>query len=960
MRHRLPGSSILGPVSDLATVALLLAPLVVAAAITAGLVALAGRVMAWSWYLALVLSPVIYVVWLWVFLVLSGLIVGAIGRRHPKPRFRAIPGQTHVRAVLKDDLGVITAIVCYRRLALVQGLPFIHVISAMPLFFRTVLRAYSPSATIGHGGVSWGVIYDPDLTSIGDQVVIGGGAVVVAHSLSMRPDGGLVYVSAPIRIGNRATIGGESRVGLGCTIEDDAIVEPGAVVAALTHIPAGEVWGGNPARFRRKRDDLGPARSPADQPVASVMQPNGAYSAAPDDLRRLVISALSLDERETPADLSSDTCTVWDSLGQLAIAAAIFDRYGVTVAEDDIYKLRSLHDVDDAIQGRLVPATREHEDGVDAPVTQPGEYLPLPDDLEMLPLLDHQAATRAIAARHDPPVATTQQIPVTVAATFVAQPLAPALRLWGGVMGFDIDCRFADYDQIVQTLLDPSGPFANGLSVVNVVLARPEDLWAGNEADTTARLDQIVAALGQSVAARGASELLVGTLPPAVSAFSPLANADTAWLRHQWHTRIGGLPGVGWFDFAEVVEHIGVERARDSASESLSRAPYSPLLYQELGIALARHVRSRRRSPAKVIAVDCDNTLWGGVVGEVGLDGIELGEDGPGRAYQLFQQQLKRLKERGILLAVVSRNEEADVLEVFERHPGMVLRPADIATWSVNWRHKSENLRSLAEEMNLGLDSFVFLDDDPAVRAEVAARAPEVHVVPLPSRATGYAEALARLWLFDGAQATDVDAARTQMMQEEGRRKRESTAAASIDEFLAGLDLRVEMRPPEDTEWARVAQLTQRTNQFNLSLKRRTVEEVRALAGEEAVLVLKAADRFGDYGLVGVVFVRPPDAARSAEIDTLLMSCRALGRGVEDAFLAGMAALAAGQGATTLVAPYVEGKRNAMVLDYLRRSGFTEQGSGAWTLSIVDPPSLPAHVQFDSPLLVTTGAPGGN
>ena len=142
MRHRLPGSSILGPVSDLATVALLLAPLVVAAAITAGLVALAGRVMAWSGYLALVLSPVIYVVWLWVFLVLSGLIVGAIGRRHPKPRFRAIPGQTHVRAVLKDDLGVITAIVCYRRLALVQGLPFIHVISAMPLFFRTVLRAY--------------------------------------------------------------------------------------------------------------------------------------------------------------------------------------------------------------------------------------------------------------------------------------------------------------------------------------------------------------------------------------------------------------------------------------------------------------------------------------------------------------------------------------------------------------------------------------------------------------------------------------------------------------------------------------------------------------------------------------------------------------------------------------------------------------------------------------------------
>lgn len=960
MHSRLPGRSIVTLLSDVVTVAFLVLPMMLAAAGVAGLVALARLAVPLRWYVALIAAPALYVVWLFLYLLLSAATISSVGRRFPKPRFRAVPPGVRVRDAVREDLGVVTAVICYRRLAIVHGLPFSYVLGSMPGFSRLAMRAYAPSVSAGRAFVSWGRIYDPDLTEVGDNVVIGGGAAIVAHGMSTRPDGSIVYVSAPIRIGNRVTIGGESRVALGCVIEDDAIVEPGAIVAAMTHIPAGEVWGGNPAQFRRKRDDFGATESGAETALANgVMQPDGASATPADELRQLVLGALDLDEASAPSDLSSETCSAWDSLGQLVIAAAIFDRYGVVVGEDDIYRLRTLRDVDDAINGRVAPmgdSVAASPNGVKQP--RPVDLPSLPDDLELLPLLDHQQATRALAARTGCPASDAHRVSVAVAATFVAEPLAPSLRLWAGAFGFDIDCRFAGYDQVVQSLL--GGELSANRTGVNVVLARPEDLWTGSQADTRERVGQIVVALRQFVDAGPLSgELLVGTLPPVVSAMTPIDRADAEWLRQEWRARVGEVGGLALFDFAGVVERVGIERARDSSGEILSRLPYSPLLCQELGIALARHIRSRRRSPAKVIAIDCDNTLWGGVVGEVGLDGIELGPDGRGRAWQLFQRELKRLKERGILLAVVSRNEEADVLEVFERHPEMVLRPDDIAAWSVNWSHKSENLRALAEEMNLGLDSFVFLDDDPAVRTEVATRAPEVHVVPLPDSPSGYVEALERLWLFDGAQATAVDAARTRMMQEEGRRKRESRSAASLEEFLAGLELRVEMRPPEDVDWARVAQLTQRTNQFNLSLKRRTIEEVRMLAGEAAVLVLKAADRFGDYGLVGVAVVCSPDAAGAAEVDTLLMSCRALGRGVEDAFLAGMAALAAGQGATRLVAPYIEGKRNAMVLDYLRRSGFAEEEPGRWVLPIDRPPALPAHVTFVGPALAPagTGAP---
>jgi FkbH-like protein len=909
---------------------------------------LAAGAASWEWYVWVIVTPLLYLCWLVVFLAVSALICGAMGRRHPKPRHAVVlPGPLRDA---KEIGGLLTAIACYRRLAILDSVPLVTVLSQFRFFRTLVLRAYSPSVHIGRNVINMGRLYDPDLTELGDGAILGGRSAVVAHSMVIRGDGALVFVSAPVKIGERATIGGEARVGLGCVVGDDAVVELGAVVEPFTRIPPGEVWGGNPARLLRRREDVqaaGPA--PAETVAPAPAERDRGSDAAPsrDQARRLVVEALGLTPEDAAEDLSTATCPLWDSLGQVAIAAAIFDRYGIAVDGADVFRLKSLDDVMVAVgaAGSESPtddATRllRPPVGSDAPTPV------LPDDLEMLPLMDSQAATRALSLSLDGTARAGTPLRVTIAASFTAQPIEQALKLWGRAFGLEIDCRFAGYGQIVQTLLDRNGPPAPSGGEVTVVLTRPEDLSPEPSA-AQAELDQTVDAVEQAAARRAPdSRLLVGTLPPLVSSFTTIDRHESEAMRDRWRGRLAEIAGIELFDFSHVVERVGIENARSSQAEVHARAGYSPRLHQELAIDLVRQIVSARGRPAKVVALDCDNTLWGGVVGEVGLEGLELGPDGPGRSFQLFQQYLKRLKELGLLLVVVSRNEEHDVREVFSHHPGMVLGVEDIAAWRVNWEHKSENLRELADELNLGLDSFVLVDDDPATRMEVKTRVPEVHVVPLPDDPAAYCETLDRLWLFDGAQATAEDATRTEKARQEERRREERGSAVSLEEFLERLELEVDLRLPGVDDWPRVAQLTQRTNQFNLSLKRRTLEEVKALDAESVVLVLAARDRFGDYGSVGVCVLRSGDDPDCWELDTLLMSCRALGRGVEDAFLHGIAATAAGKGATSLVAPYLRGPRNAQIKAFLAGAGFDEIQPDLWKLPIASLPPLPRHVRL--------------
>lgn len=843
----------------------------------------------------------------------------------------------------KEDLGIVTAVACYRRAMILTRLPLVSMLEQTSIFRDVVLRAFSPSVHIGKPSFILGVLEDPDLTNIGDSVVVGAGSVISGHAVSMRQDGFLVYLSAPVSIGHRVTVGGNSRIAMGSDIGDDAVIEAGSVLPPFAKVPDGEVWGGNPAVFQR-------ARRAGDSPDVSTVGAKAvpaepARKSSDEEARQLVASALRLPPDEVTGNLSAHTCASWDSLGQVAIAAAIFNRFGVAVNAAEVYRISTLPDVANVISGRGLAHTVETR----------GSATALPKDCELLPLMDRESSTRALAALYEGTPFVGLRIPVVIAASFTAQPLAPSVKLWGQAFGFDLDCQFAGYNQIVQTLLGHSSEFAANRDGVNVLLLRVEDLSLENEQKAFEHVNGILGAIGKFTAGNpDGSPLLVGQLPPLVSTFTAADPSLIESIRNHWRTQLEQMRGVRLLDFARIVEKIGVSNAGSSDGEAISRVPYSPRVYQELGIELVRTIRASRKSPAKVIAVDCDNTLWGGVLGEVGPDGITLGSDGPGRSFMLFQKRLKALQQKGVLLAVVSRNELADVRNVFDHHPGMVLRSADIAAWRVNWSHKSENLRDLAQELNLGLDSFAFFDDDPAVRLEVQTRVPEVHVIPLPAEPSEYCSVFDRLWLFDGVSATAADESRTLMIQQEAARKQELGANQSLEAFLADLELRVTISYAGEHDWPRIAQLTQRTNQFNLSLKRRTVEEVRRLQDRATILTLSAQDRFGDYGMVGACVLCLSDEtlsgqAKTLEIETLVISCRALGRGVEDTLLHSIGRIASAQHAELLAAPFTEGPRNAPIKEFLVRSGFHPDASGSWIILVTRVPDPPPHVHLELP-----------
>ncbi len=372
--------------------------------------------------------------------------------------------------------------------------------------------------------------------------------------------------------------------------------------------------------------------------------------------------------------------------------------------------------------------------------------------------------------------------------------------------------------------------------------------------------------------------------------------------------------------------------------------PYSPAVYQRLGIGIARTLRKLNQPAKKVLALDADNTLWGGVVGEDGIEGIRLDDTAGGRGFRELQSKILALKQQGILLVLVSKNSAEDVWNVVENHPQMILRRKDFAAARINWEPKSKNLRALAEELNLGADSFVLLDDNPVERLEVQANCPEVTVVPLPARPEEYAGMLSRLWCFDGAGETSEDGKRNEYTRQDIQRK-EFEESTGLETYLRELELKVVMRSAGEDDLARVSQLLQKTNQFNLSLKRRSLPETRQLLPGHEIWVVSVTDRFGDYGTVGVCISRREN--ETLVLDSLLMSCRALGRGAETAFLHGIAEKARLAGARSLRGEFVAGPRNQLMEEFLKKSGFDERAGGEiFELSVEAAPVAPEHLSL--------------
>jgi FkbH-like protein len=325
---------------------------------------------------------------------------------------------------------------------------------------------------------------------------------------------------------------------------------------------------------------------------------------------------------------------------------------------------------------------------------------------------------------------------------------------------------------------------------------------------------------------------------------------------------------------------------------------------------------------AKCVVLDLDGVLWGGVVGEDGLTGIRLGGSGVGEAHQAFQHYLKSLRRRGIVLAVCSKNNEEDARLPFQEHPEMVLTLDDITPFVANWCPKDENLRRIAETLNLGLDSLVFVDDNPVERAWLRQQLPQVEVPEMPSDPALYVRALDQGLYFEALSLTDDDRQRAETYRANAQRRALEEASTSLEQFLADLRMRVELSPFDEANLPRITQLINKTNQFNLTTRRRSESQLRALMASSGCYTqaVRLSDRFGDSGLTGVLIAVLE--GQGLRIDTWLLSCRVLGREVEKVMLGALARHGPSLGATCITGDYIPTEKNAQVRDLFPRLGF--------------------------------------
>ncbi len=328
----------------------------------------------------------------------------------------------------------------------------------------------------------------------------------------------------------------------------------------------------------------------------------------------------------------------------------------------------------------------------------------------------------------------------------------------------------------------------------------------------------------------------------------------------------------------------------------------------------------------KCLVLDCDDTLWGGTLGEDGFSGIKIGGDFPGNAFAFFQKKCVELAESGIILAVCSKNNEGDVREVFEAHPAMVLRREHISAWRVNWRDKAENLREIAAELNIGEDSLVFVDNEPRERERVAASfGGQIATPEFPARAyelPAFFEKLADEF-FRTEKLTAEDAAKTQQYRDAAARSETAAHFSSLEDYIASLEICLRVEVANEFSLPRLAQLTQKTNQFNLATRRRTEAELRKFLDDgNAVFSLSAADKIGDLGIVGEAEIAFSEDKKSAKIENFLMSCRALGRGIETAFAQKLLCALRERGIETVFAEYFPTAKNVPCKDFLPSLGF--------------------------------------
>jgi FkbH-like protein/FkbM family methyltransferase len=430
--------------------------------------------------------------------------------------------------------------------------------------------------------------------------------------------------------------------------------------------------------------------------------------------------------------------------------------------------------------------------------------------------------------------------------------------------------------------------------------------------ETQRTLQEFVSALC-TAQARSETPILIFLGPPSAVVRRDFVTATLLdRMEKQLVSQLRSRQSISVITFSDVLSTYPISEWDDPYANELGSIPYTAEFYTAIGTLVARRYLAGHRRSYKCIVLDCDQVLWDGVCAEDGPDGVSLSPE-----RRELQEFMVRQHDEGKLLAICSKNNEEDLFTVFERHPEMPLRPSHVSAWRVNWGPKSENIRSIGRELQLGLETFIFLDDDPSECAEVQARCPEVLTLQLPQNVAGIRHYLNHVWAFDQAATTREDKSRVASYKDNRKREQLRKNSPNLASFLAGLNLKVGFSPATPEHISRIAQMFQRTNQFHMTGRRRSrgdVETILRTASPEG-LVVSVDDRFGEYGIVGLLLFREFDDA--LKVDDFLLSCRALGKSVEHRMLARIGEIAMERRLQWVDVTYTATSRNQQALQFV-------------------------------------------
>jgi FkbH-like protein len=575
---------------------------------------------------------------------------------------------------------------------------------------------------------------------------------------------------------------------------------------------------------------------------------------------------------------------------------------------------------------------------------------------------------RALARSVPKPVEDYADVRLAILSANTIDHLLPAIRVAGLRYKLRLDLFSGAFGQYRQELLDPESPLPRFRPDLILLSLNARQAIAGVPIAATA--EQAEEALARTIGElrelwRHARNALKATViqqsyldvsEPLFGSYDRLVPAAPSRLIARLNDLLAEAAAqekVLLLDVARASARDGIDAWFDVARWLQGKMEIAPHAAQRYGGLLARLIGAQRGQSRKCLVLDLDNTIWGGVVGDVGVAGIVLGEgSAEGEAHLALQRYARMLKDRGVILAICSKNDPGLAEAAFREHPEMVLRPADIAAFVANWNDKVANLRDIAERLNIGLDSLVFVDDNPVERARVREGLPMVAVPELPSDPALYVRCIADAGYFEAVSFTTEDLRRGEQYASIAARDALRGASQSVEEFLRGLEMSVSYGPIGPVDLARATQLINKTNQFNTTTRRYSSDDVArfAAAPGDITLQFRLTDRFGDNGLVSVMILRAASDPGVLDIDTWVMSCRVFGRQLENEAMNIAVEAARARGARALQAEYIPTERNGVVSGLFKILGFAAApgsgpaGASRWVLNLDEYVAAPTFI----------------